>query len=86
MERLVEANSRPFIQFDASNGEDGPNGEVTRELSVSISNPGSGSARIDSFELALDGYVLSRWSEALKQLKQEACEAPHFLRYHRLHG
>jgi hypothetical protein len=72
MERLVEANSRPFIQFDTSNGKVGPNGEVTRELSVSISNPGSGSARIETFEMALDGHVLSGWGEALKQLKQEA--------------
>jgi len=72
MERLVEANSRPFVQFETSNGQVRPSGELVRELSATMSNPGAGAARIERFEIALDGHALSDWPEALRQLKEEA--------------
>jgi hypothetical protein len=59
MERLVEANSRPFLQFESSNGQVRPNGDLVRELSVTISNPGSGAARIERFSIALDAMALT---------------------------
>src|ERR1700742_4228637 len=61
MERLVEVNSRPFIDFQVANGRLGVDGKFKREFSVGISNPGSGSARIETFEMALDGHTLSSW-------------------------
>jgi len=72
MERLVEANSRPFIQFDTSNGQLRPDGEVARELSATISNPGAGAARIEEFEISVDRRAFSAWPEALQQLKEDA--------------
>ena len=72
MERLVEANSRPFLQFDTSNGQVRANGELVRELSATVSNPGTGAARIERFSIALDGHLVGGWSDALQRLKQEA--------------
>jgi hypothetical protein len=72
MERLVEANSRPFIQFDTSNGQVRPDGEAARELSATISNPGAGAARIEQFEISVDRRAFSAWPEALRQLKEDA--------------
>jgi hypothetical protein len=72
MERLVEANSRPFIQFDTSNGRVRPDGEAVSELSASISNPGAGAARIEQFEISVDRRAFSAFPEALRQLKEDA--------------
>ena len=72
MERLVEADSRPFIQFDTSNGQIRPDGEVVRELSATISNPGAGAARIEQFEISVDRRTFSAWPEALQRLKEDA--------------
>ena len=72
MERLVEANSRPFVQFETSNGQVRPDGELVRELSASISNPGAGAARIEQFEISVDRRAFSAWPEALGQLKEDA--------------
>src|SRR6516225_6232959 len=72
MERLVEADSRPFIQFDTSNGQIRPDGEAVRELSATISNPGAGAARIEQFEISVDRRPFAAWPEALQQLKEDA--------------
>jgi hypothetical protein len=72
MERLVEANSRPFLEFDTNNAQIRPSGEVVREFSATISNPGTGSARIERFSIALDNTVVTDWREALQRLKGEA--------------
>jgi hypothetical protein len=72
MERLVEANSRPFVQFETSNGQVRPDGELVRELSATISNPGAGAARIEQFEISVDRRAFSAWPEALSQLKEDA--------------
>src|SRR5262249_33642775 len=78
MERLVEANSRPFLQFDTSNGQVRANGEVVRELSATVSNPGTGAARIERFSIALDGHLVGDWPHVLQRLRQEAV-AKHIL-------
>ena len=81
MERLVEANSRPFLEFGTSNGaaragapgaEPGGAGEFANVLSVSISNAGAGAARIDRFSMALDGRPAADWSELFRRLRDEA--------------
>jgi hypothetical protein len=72
MERLVEANSRPFLQFDTSNGQLRANGELVRELSAAVSNPGTGAARIERFSIALEGHLVGDWPDVLQRLKQEA--------------
>ena len=69
MERLVEANSRPFLQFDSSNGQQGAKGELVRELSATVSNPGAGAARIERFSVALDERPVGQWPDALQRLK-----------------
>jgi hypothetical protein len=72
MERLVEANSRPFLQFDSSNGEVRPNGELAHEISVTISNPGAGAARIERFSITLDGHSITDWPALVRALTAEA--------------
>jgi hypothetical protein len=82
MERLVEANSRPFLEFGTSNGEarggGAPGadpagaGDVIWVMSVTIANPGAGAARIDRFSIALDGHAAADWSELFHRLKDEA--------------
>jgi len=71
MERLVEANSRPFLQFDTSNGQLRANGELVHELSATVSNPGSGPARIERFSITLDGHVVDKWPHLLQRLTRE---------------
>ena len=44
MQRLIEANSRPFIQFTTSNGHPAPDSPLGQAFSVLISNPGAGAA------------------------------------------
>jgi hypothetical protein len=83
MERLVEANSRPFVQFETSNGQVRPDGELVRELSASISNPGAGAARIEQFEISVDHRAFSAWPEALGQLKEDAAAQHVILRWNR---
>jgi hypothetical protein len=84
MERLVEANSRPFLQFATGNADPRaaatPNGdgEFVPVLHVSISNPGAGAARIDRVSIALDGQGVADWSELFRRLKDEAI-AKHLL-------
>jgi hypothetical protein len=82
MERLVEANSRPFVQFGTSNGESRSgtapgtqplgDGDTSSVLIVTIANPGAGAARIDRFSIALDDQPVAGWSELFKRLKDEA--------------
>ena len=78
MERLVEANSRPFLQFGTSNGEPRAgsephaDGDFASVLSVTIANPGAGAARIDRFSIALDDRSAADWGEVFRRLKDEA--------------
>jgi hypothetical protein len=67
MQRLVEANSRPFIQFVFTNGEHSPGEADHQVMSLLVSNPGAGAARIEKFSVLLDGKPVSM-SDALLQL------------------
>jgi hypothetical protein len=57
MERLVHASSWPFIQLESSNTDDD---RVTRALSFSVGNAGTGPARIHAYELLVDGEPVSQ--------------------------
>ncbi|HXP65686.1 MAG TPA: hypothetical protein VN815_09435 [Steroidobacteraceae bacterium] len=66
MQRLVEANSRPFIQIKISDGRaEHPPSEV---LTVTMSNPGAGAARVERFSILVDDKPVSDISAALLQL------------------
>jgi hypothetical protein len=66
MQRLVEANSRPFIQIKISDGR--AEHPATQVLTVFMSNPGAGAARIDRFSIFVDDKPVSDISAALLQL------------------
>jgi hypothetical protein len=68
MQRLVEANSRPFIQFVFRFGDDPAGNGVSPTLSLSISNPGAGAARIEQFSVFLDGKAVANVGDALTHL------------------
>jgi hypothetical protein len=68
MQRLVEANSRPFIQFTFSNAEHAAGGAVTQAMTVSISNPGAGAARVEKFSILVDGQSVDNMADALQRL------------------
>jgi hypothetical protein len=72
MQRLVEANSRPFIQFIFSNGEHSPGEADHQVMTLLVSNPGAGAARIEKFSVLLDGKVVDNMSEALLRLSGAA--------------
>jgi hypothetical protein len=66
MQRLVEANSRPFIQIKINDGRaEHPPSQV---LTVTMSNPGAGAARIERFSILIDDKPVSDISAALLQL------------------
>ena len=66
MQRLVEANSRPFIQIKINDGRtEHPPSQV---LTVSMSNPGAGAARIERFSILIDDKRVSDIYAALLQL------------------
>jgi hypothetical protein len=67
MQRLVEANSRPFIQITTSNGQ--PGADNTRQvITVLISNPGAGAARVERFSILVDDKPVKDISQALLRL------------------
>jgi hypothetical protein len=57
MERLVQANSMPFIQLESGNATDDGQPGV---LAFSVRNAGTGPARVHSYELLVDGVVVPR--------------------------
>jgi hypothetical protein len=67
MQRLVEANSRPFIQITTSNGQPAAD-SASQALTVLISNPGAGAARVERFSILVDGQPVKDISEALLRL------------------
>jgi hypothetical protein len=67
MQKLVEANSRPLIQFSISTGELTA-GVATSALIVLISNPGAGAARVEKFSMLLDGRPVKSVKAALLEL------------------
>ena len=72
MRQLVEANSRPFLQFITSNGEARDEGDYHPVLTVSVSNPGAGAARLENFAILVDGKRVANWQEAFARLNPRA--------------
>ena len=72
MERLVEANSRPFLEFESSNADVRADGTFLPELTLRLANPGAGAARIGRFAIALDGRPVAGWPELVKALAADA--------------
>jgi len=71
MERLVHANSWPFLQIES--GNTGPNpGTDGDEIYFSVKNAGTGPARLHSLEFLLDGRPM-RESFALDQIALNCC-------------
>jgi hypothetical protein len=68
MQRLVEANSRPFIQFVFRVGDYAVGNSATQALTLMISNPGAGAARIERFSVLLDGRAVDNAGDALMHL------------------
>src|SRR5580698_4880672 len=68
MQRLVEANSRPFIQITTSGGRPVSGSGASQALSVLISNPGAGAARVERFSILVDDKAVKDMSEALLRL------------------
>jgi hypothetical protein len=68
MQRLVEANSRPFIQITTSGGNPATEGSASQALAVQISNPGAGAARVERFSILVDDKAVKNMSEALLRL------------------
>jgi hypothetical protein len=68
MQRLVEANSRPFIQITFSRDEHAAGDTLTQALIVSISNPGAGAARVEQFFILVDGKIVNTMTDALMQV------------------
>lgn len=67
MQRLVEANSRPFIQITTSNGQRAAD-IASQAFTVLISNPGAGAARVERFSILVDGKPVKDIGEALLRL------------------
>jgi hypothetical protein len=67
MQRLVEANSRPFIQITTSNGQPATD-STSQSFTVLISNPGAGAARVERFSILVDDKPVKDISEALLRL------------------
>jgi hypothetical protein len=72
MRQLVEANSRPFLQFITSNGEARDEGSYAPVFTVSVSNPGAGAARLEDFAILVDGRRVTSWQEAFVRLNPRA--------------
>ena len=68
MQRLVEANSRPFIQITSKSGQQVSAGDSERALVVTVSNPGAGAARIERFTMLVDDKGIDSFPHALLQL------------------
>jgi hypothetical protein len=75
MQRLVEANSRPFIQITASTGQPAADG-TAQALTVLISNPGAGAARVERFSILVDDKPVKDISAALLRLAGLSDDTP----------
>lgn len=65
MQRLVEANSRPFIQITISRDLQAADHVGTRSLTVLVTNPGAGAARIERFSILVDDKPVKDIGDAL---------------------
>lgn len=69
MERLVQANSRPFVEFSSGNGHLGEDGRFVGEMKLAIDNPGAGAALIERVSMSIDGKPAADFADALKQFR-----------------
>lgn len=69
MERLVHANSWPFLQMGSSNS----NEEGEYELGFHVSNVGTGPARIHTFELLIDDQPVEIRSNVTYTMIENCC-------------
>lgn len=70
LERLVHANSWPFLQVSSGNSDD----DGTPDLAFQVKNAGTGPARIYSFEYLVDGKPVADINPVARIA--EACCAP----------
>jgi hypothetical protein len=75
MERLVEANSRPFLQIIDSNAEPTEEGAYREVLSFQMRNAGAGSARVEWFRIDLDGKPVEDWYAFMRLMQSEVSAA-----------
>lgn len=73
MERLVHANSWPFLQLGTGNTHEGQ-----QVIGFRLSNAGTGPARIHHFEFLVDGKVVTRDNpySSLRDLLRACCAEP----------
>ena len=69
MERLVHANSWPFVQLGSGNAND----DRQPELIFGMSNVGTGPARIHSFDVLVDGEPISRARNMTYDIIEACC-------------
>lgn len=72
MERLVQANSMPFIQLESGNATDEGEPGV---LGFAARNAGTGPARVHSFEYIVDGLPVPRRGYATINILRACCES-----------
>lgn len=72
MERLVTANSMPFLQITSSSGEYASDGSVRQVLSFDLRNSGVGPARVEWLTRTLDDKPIDDWDAMMKALRDEA--------------
>jgi hypothetical protein len=68
MQRLVEANSRPFIQITTSGGHPAADSTLSKVFTILISNPGAGAARVERFSVLVDDKPVKDIGEGLLRL------------------
>jgi hypothetical protein len=75
MDRLVEANSEPVLEFQSGNRDPRQPTAPQGVLYFSAENPGSGTARIEWFKMQVDGHDARDWHEALGLVLAQAVAA-----------
>ncbi len=73
MERLVEANSWPFVQIIHSTA----NPDGTPHIHVDLANKGVGPAKIESLEVLFEGKPMNDARQLLNTMLNRATEPPH---------
>jgi hypothetical protein len=72
MDRLVEANSRPVLEFQDSDRDPRQPAASPPVLSFSIDNPGAGTARLEWLSIGIGGRETRDWRQALLWARDQA--------------
>lgn len=75
MQRLVEANSMPFVQFSTGNSDAREADRMKPVMTVSVENAGTGPARVERFTLLFDGKPQADWKSLMTTALHEAVVA-----------